>query len=122
MRMCTEYLPALPCFLSYCLKLFTAANSLHIYNIVVIQLLSHVQLFVTPWTSACQTSLSFTIFQSLLKLMSMELMMPSNYLILCLSLLLLPLIFPSIRVFSKESTSHQVAKVLELKLQHQSFQ
>ena len=71
--------------------------------IVVVQLLSCVQLFVTPWTAACQVSLSFTISQSLLKLMSIELVMPSNHLILCLPLLLLSSIFPRIRVFSNES-------------------
>ena len=60
-------------------------------------------LFATPWTAVCQGSLSFTISQSLLKLMSIELMMPSNHLILCHPLLLLPSIFPSIRVFSNES-------------------
>ena len=65
-----------------------------------------VQLFVIPWTAACQASLSFTISQSLLKLMSTESMMPSNHLILCCPLLLLPSIFPSIRVFSNESTLH----------------
>ena len=57
---------------------------------------------MTPWTVACQASLSFTIFQSLFKFMSTELEMPSNYLILCCSLLLPPSIFPSIRVFSNE--------------------
>ena len=56
----------------------------------------------TPWTAACQASLSFTISYSLLKLMSVESMMPSNHLLLCHSLLLLPLIFPSIRVFPNE--------------------
>ena len=61
-----------------------------------------VQLFVTPQTAACQASLSFTISWSLLKLMSIELIMPSNYLILCHPLLLLSSIFPSIRVFSNE--------------------
>ena len=70
-----------------------------------VQLLSHVWLFATPWTAACQTSLSFTIFQSLLKLMSIESVMPSNHLVLCHPLLL-ALIFPSIRVFSNESTLH----------------
>ena len=65
--------------------------------------LSHVRLFVTPWTAACQASLSSTVSQSLLKLLSIELMMPSNHLILCRPLLLLPSIFPSIRVFSNES-------------------
>ena len=68
--------------------------------------LSCVQLFATPWTSACQTSLSITNSQSLLKLMSIKSVMPSNLLILCLPLLLLPSIFPSIRVFSNESVLH----------------
>ena len=61
------------------------------------------RLFVTPWTAARQASLSITNSQSLLKLMSIELVMPSNHLILCCSLVFLPLIFPSIRVFSIES-------------------
>ena len=65
--------------------------------------LSHVWLFVTLWTSACQASLSITNSQSLLKLMSIESVMPSNHLILCRPLLLLPSIFPSIRDFSNES-------------------
>ena len=65
----------------------------------VVQLLSPVWLFVTPWTAARQTSLSFTIPWSLLKLMFIESVMPSNHLILCHPLLLLPSIFPSIRVF-----------------------
>ena len=68
-----------------------------------VQSLSHVQLFVTPWTAACQASLSITNSQSLLKLMSIESVMPSNHLILCHPLLLPPSIFPSIRVFSSES-------------------
>ena len=68
-----------------------------------VQSLSRVQFFATPWTAACHTSLSITNSQSLLKLMSTELVMPSNHLILCRSLLLLPWIFPSIRVFSNES-------------------
>ena len=66
-----------------------------------VQFLSHVQLFVTPWTAAHQASLSFTLSLSLL--MSIESVMPSNHLILCYCLLLLPSIFPSIRVFSSES-------------------
>ena len=70
------------------------------------QSLSSVQLFVTPWTAACQASLAFTISQSLFKLMSIELVMPSNHLILCHPLLLLPSIFPSIRVFSDELILH----------------
>ena len=64
------------------------------------QSLSHVQLFATPWTAACQASLSFTISQSLLKFMSIESVMPSRHLILCCPLLLLPSVFPSFRVFS----------------------
>ena len=68
--------------------------------------LSFIQLFVTPWTAAHQASLSITNSQSLLKLMSIELVMPSNHLILCCPLLLPPSIFPSIRVFSNESTLH----------------
>ena len=71
-----------------------------------VQLLSCVQLFVNPWTAARQASLSITNSQSLLKLMSIELVMPSNYLILCHPFLLLPSIFPSIRVFSNESVHH----------------
>jgi len=71
-----------------------------------VQSLSHVQLFATPWTAACQASLSITSSQSLLNLMSIELVMPSNSLILCHPLLLLPSIFPSIRVFSNESVLH----------------
>ena len=67
---------------------------------------SHVQLFVTPWTAAHQASLSFTISWSVLKLMSIESLMLSNHLILCHPLLLLPSIFPSIRVFSNESALH----------------
>ena len=72
----------------------------------VVQWLSCVQLFATPWTAARQAFLSFTIFWSLLKLMSTESVMPSNYLILCHPLLLLPSIFPSVRVFSSESALH----------------
>ena len=64
------------------------------------------ELFATPWTEACQASLSLTISQSLLKLMSIELVVPFNQLILCHPLLLLHLIFPSIRVFYSESTVH----------------
>ena len=87
-----------------------------------ILLLSRVQLFVTPRTAACQGSQSITNSQSLLKFMSIESVMLSNHHILCPPLLLLPSIFPSIRVSSNELTLHQVAKRLELQLQHQSFQ
>ena len=68
-----------------------------------VQLFSHVQLFVTPWTAARQASLSITNSWSLPKLMSIESVMPSNHLILCRPLLFLPSFFPSIRVFSNES-------------------
>ena len=67
-----------------------------------VQFRSHVRLFETPWTAAHQASLSFTISQRLLKLMSLELMMPSNHLILSHLPLFLPSMFPSIRVFSSE--------------------
>ena len=73
---------------------------------VVLHWLSHVQLFVTPRTSAYQAPLSFTISQSSLKFMSIESVMPSNDLILCHPLLLLPSVFPSIRVFSSELALH----------------
>ena len=69
----------------------------------LVQLLSHAHLFVTPWTAAHQASLSITNSRSLLKLISIESVMPSNYLILFHLFLLLPSIFPSIRVFSNES-------------------
>ena len=71
-----------------------------------VQLLSRIQLFVTPWTAAHQASLSITDSWSLLKLMSIESVMPSNHLILCCSLLLPSSIFPRIRVFSNESVLH----------------
>ena len=71
-----------------------------------IQSLSHVQLFATPWTAACQASLSITNSWSLLKLKSIKLVMPSNHLILCHALLFLPSILPSNRVFSNKSVLH----------------
>ena len=71
-----------------------------------IQSLSHVRLFVAPWIAACQASLSITNSKSFLRLISIESVMPSNHLILCCPLLLLPPIPPSIRVFSSESTLH----------------
>ena len=71
-----------------------------------VQSLSRVWLFATPWTAAHQTSLSITNSQSLLKLMSIEAVIPSNHLILCRTLLLLPSIFPNIRVFSNEPVLH----------------
>ena len=78
----------------------------NICSISSVRWLSRVQLFAIPWTTAHQASLSITNSQSLLKFMSFESVMPSNYLILCLPLLLLPSIFPSIRVFSNESVLH----------------
>ena len=81
-----------------CLLLYIEVSS--------IQWLSRVRLFATPWTTARQASLSITNTWSLHKLMSIELVMPSNHLILCQPLLLLPSIFPSIRVFSNESALH----------------
>ena len=71
-----------------------------------VQLLSHVRLFVTPWTAAHQASLSITNSWSLPKPMSIESVMPSNHLILCRPLIFLPSIFPSIRVFANESAIH----------------
>ena len=75
-------------------------------GVFVVQSLNCVQLFMTPWTAACQASLPFTISQSLLKLMSIELVMSSNHLILYCLLLLLPSIFPGIRVFFNELALH----------------
>ena len=83
-------------------------------SVVVVQLLSGVQLVVTPLTAAYQAPLSFTISWSLLKFISIELVMISNHLIHFHPLLLLPSIFPSIRVFSNKWLFYQVAKVLEL--------
>ena len=74
--------------------------------VIVVQLISHVQFFVTLWSDADQVSLPFIIFQSLLKLIFTESVMSSNHLILCCSLLLLPPVFSSIRVFSNESALH----------------
>ena len=80
---------------------YTASQILSQFSSV--QLLSHVQLFAILWTAACQASLSITNSWSLLKLLSIESVIPSNPLILCHPLLLLPSIFPSIRIFSNES-------------------
>ena len=71
-----------------------------------VQSLSHVRLLATPWTIAHQASLSITNYWSLLKLISTESVIPSNHLVLCRPLLLLPSIFPNIRVFSNESALH----------------
>ena len=86
------------------------------FYVTTVRLLSHVWIFVTPWTAALQTSLSFTMSWSMLKLMSIDLIMPSNHLFHCHPLFFLPSLFPSI------ISSHQVAKVLELQPQHQSLQ
>ena len=79
---------------------------IHGSNRCSVQLLSRVQFFATPWTTACPASLFITNSQSPPKPMSIESVMPFNHLILCCPLLLLPSIFPSIRVFSKESVLH----------------
>ena len=81
-------------------------NTEYYISIIIVQLPSCVQLLATSWTVACQTSLSCTIFQSLPKFMSIESLMPSRHLILCHPLLLLPSVFPSIRVFSNELAVH----------------
>ena len=78
-------------------------GSSEVKAVIIVQFLSHVQDFATPWTEAHQASLSITISRCLLKLMSIESVMPSNHLVLCCPLLFLPSIFPSIRVFSNES-------------------
>ena len=87
-----------------------------------VQSLSCVWLFAAPWTTARQASLSITNSLSLLKLMSIESVIPSNHLILYHPRLLLPSIFPSIRVFFNVGSSHLVASLLELQPQHQSLQ
>ena len=87
----------------------------------VVQLLSHAWLFVTPWTVTHQASLSFTTSRSLLKLLFIESVMPSNHLILCHPVLLLPSIFPSIRVSSNELTL-PVRWLKYWSFHHQSFQ
>ena len=91
-------------------------------RVAVVQSLNHVWHIVIPWIAARQISLSFTISQSLLKLMSLESGMPSNHCIFCCTILLLPSVLPSITVFFLwVSSSHHVAKVLEFQFQHQSF-
>ena len=93
-------------FWLYCHMDIIIKMYLPISDISSVQLLSRVRLSATLWTSACQPSLPITISHILLKLMSIALVMPSNHLILCHSLLLPPSIFPSIRVFSNESVFH----------------
>ena len=92
----------------------------YMYN--VFHSLSRVQLFATPWTEACQASLFITNSWSLLKLMPIQSVMPSNHLILCHPLLLLPSIFPSIRVFANESALHIRWPEFWSLFHHQSFQ
>ena len=89
-----------------CVSIFTIWKSSFHKSLCSVQSLSHVQLFATPWTAACQASLSITSSWSLLKFMSIRLVMLSNLLILYHPLLLLLSIFPSIRVFSNESVLH----------------
>ena len=101
----TKYVLVMVCILLTGVKLSPVDRSLLLLQLKFcsVQSFGHVQLFATPWTAARQASLPITNSQSLLKLMSIESVMPSNHLILCGSLLLLPTIFPSIRVFSNES-------------------
>ena len=98
--------------------------SMNLRNFSSVQSLSYVEVFATPWITAHQASLSFNSSRPLLKLMSVELVMPSNHLILCRPLLLLPQSSKTQHqsLFQWVSSLHQVAKVLELQLQHQSFQ
>ena len=84
-------------------KIITCPPKLSFLFVVVFQLLNHIRLFATWWTAACQAFVFFTISQSLFKLMYIVSTMPSKYFILCHPLVLLPSIFPSIRVFSNES-------------------
>ena len=98
----------------YCISLLVQFSS--------VQSLSSVWLFATPWIAECQASLSITNSRSSLKLTSIESVMPSSHLILCRPLLLLPPIPPRISLFQWVNSLHEVAKVLEFQLQHQSFQ
>ena len=98
-------------------------NTAHIYfSYSSIQSLSHLWLFATPWIAARQASLSITNSQSLLRFTFIESVMPSSHFILCHPPLLLPPIPPSMSLFQWVTSSHEVAKVLEFQLQHQSFQ
>ena len=90
--------------------------------ISLVQSLSRVQLFVTPWTAVRQASLFITNSWSLLTFVSIELVMPSNHLILCCPLLFCLQFFPASGSFPVSSSFHQVANVLEFQLHHQSFQ
>ena len=95
-------------FFSFCTQSFPASETSNESSacIISVQSLGHVRFFVTPWTVALQASQSIINSQSLLRLMTIESVMPSNHLILCHPILLLPSIFPSIRVFSTESVLH----------------
>ena len=98
-QLCNQHIWFFSCFINHlCWE--------HLGQRIVVQLLSQVWLFETPWTATCHTSLSFTISHSLLKLVSIESVMPSNHLILYCPLLLLPPIPPSIRVFPNELALH----------------
>ena len=99
----TGSFPMSQLFPSSCQSIWASASASVLPTNHSVQSLSHVWLFVTPWTAACQTSLSITNSRNLLKLTSTESVMPSNHFILCCPLLLLLSIFPSIRVFSNES-------------------
>ena len=99
---------------SWCKAVFSRLSQVILLSFSSVQSLSHVRLFVTPWTAACQAPLPITNSRSPLKLTSIELLIRSSHLILCHPLLLLPPIPPSITVFSNESTPHEMAKVLEL--------
>ena len=102
-RICLVYCGLLSCPEKGVLGFLLTLDSVEVHVVFVLQSLSCVQLFAIPQTAARQASLFFTISQSLLKLMSVELVMPSNHLILCHPLLFMPSIFPSLRVFSSES-------------------
>ena len=91
---------------SHCSPKNHVSSFIHSPVVAIVQLLSRVLLFATPWTAAGQAPLSFTISQILLKLMSIELSVLSNHLILCRPLLLLPSIFPILRIFSNELAFH----------------
>ena len=109
--------------LFYSFSSFPLASIYDTTQFISVQLLSRVRHFATPWTTARQASLSITNSQSPPKPMSIELVMPSNHLIVCRPFLLLPSIFPSIRVFSNESALRiRWSKYWSFQSQHQSFQ
>ena len=95
---------------------------IYIYNVVIVQLLSRIQLFVTSWTAACQAPLSSTISWSLLKFMYIESVVVYNHLILCCPSPPALNLSQHQGLFQRVGSSHQVTKVLELQLQRQSFQ